>query len=185
MIIFNSLFTRLFTIKSSKSLHIIFLINNDRCAYKVRQLFDQKLPNVNAASPMDVDRHYRWLVGENGSHSCETRFIVNVLKAKSPWYTMEPFSVSSSESQTRFERLRKARILFEGIRSPLFSFERDFTKIYPSIVQTILFPVKFLLFDAIDDKFFFFSFESKNELHLRLERERFSHCLGVLSNWSE
>lgn len=105
---------------------------------------------------------------------------------------MEPFSVSSSESQTRFERLRKARMLFEGIRSPLFSFERDFTKIYPSIVQTILLPVKFLLFDAIDNKFFFFSFKNKDEVHLRLERElfhivwvffridrnnnRFSHC---------
>lgn len=126
--------------------------------YKAHQLLGQKLPNVNAASPMDVDQHYRWLIGENGSRSCETRFIVNVLKAKSPWYTMEPFSVSSSESQTRFERLRKARMLFEGIRSPLFSFERDFTKIYLSIVQTILSPLKFLLFDAIDDKYLFLLF---------------------------
>lgn len=124
---------------------------------RLDQLLGQKLSNVNAASPMDIDRHYRWLVGENGSHSCETRFIVNVLKAKSPWYTMEPFSVSSSESQTRFERLRKARMLFEGIRSPLFSFERDFTKIFPSIVQTILFSVKFLLVDGIHDKFLFLS----------------------------
>lgn len=89
---------------------------------------------------------------------------------------MEPFSVSSSESQTRFERLRKARMLFEGIRSPLFSFERDFTKIYPSIVQTILLPVKFLLFDAIDNKFFFFSFKNKDEVHFRTRNFSLSGC---------
>lgn len=75
-----------------------------------------------------------------GSHSCRTRFIVNVLKAKSPWYTTEPFSASSSESQTRFERLPATsadvqRIHIVDTRAP--SIYRFLDKIYQLVRESI------------------------------------------------